>query len=481
MLEELRRRLAALDTERAAAVEAMEAAATPAGSEERSLTPEEDAAFTEARQAVLDIDERAVTLEAEIADLEKIEARTAATANRAPFNVNPGRSKESPYGEVRADTPHTEIRGRVEAAIETERGLTQDEQGHVMELVETLDRGEDHGDRLARHIIATGRPEYRSAFGKIMSNHSELLTPEESRAVTEARAASLTGNAGGFAVPYVIDTTIIDTNAGSVNPMRQIATVKSITTNVWQGVSSAGVTASWDGEAGEVSDDAPTLADPSITAHKAQAFVPYSIEAGEDWVGMEADVRAMFARAKDNLEAAAHFTGSGSSQPIGIVTALDGGSSEVAPDTAEVFSEIDLYALETALPARYRTNAAFTANKAIYQLVRQFANSDGPDLWVRLGAGQPAELIGYPAHEASAMDSGFNPAASADNFIIILGDFSNYYIVDRVGMSVELVPHLFATGNNRPSGQRGLYAYWRTGADSVNDDGFRMLNVATTA
>jgi hypothetical protein len=28
-------------------------------------------------------------------------------------------------------------------------------------------------------------------------------------------------------------------------------------------------------------------------------------------------------------------------------------------------------------------------------------------------------------------------------------------------MDVELIPHLFATANNRPSGQRGLYAYWR--------------------
>ena len=170
-----------------------------------------------------------------------------------------------------------------------------------------------------------------------------------------------------------------------------------------------------------------------------------------------------------------------SNQPIGIVTALDGGDSEVAPTTAETFAVADLYKVEEALPARYRQRAVWVANKAIFNDVRQFGTADSHALWERLGAGQPAQLLGYNTYEASAMDDGFDAAATADNFILILGDFSNYYIIDRVGMSVELIPHLFATANNLPSGRRGLFAYWRVGADSVNDGGFRMLNIATTA
>jgi HK97 family phage major capsid protein len=121
------------------------------------------------------------------------------------------------------------------------------------------------------------------------------------------------------------------------------------------------------------------------------------------------------------------------------------------------------------------------ANKAIYQLVRQFDTAGGAGLWERIGAGQPAELLGYPAYEASAMDGSWNAAATANNYIMVLGDFSSYVIVDRVGMSVELVPHLFATGNNRPSGQRGFWAWWRTGADSVDDGAFTLLDLPTTA
>ena len=65
----------------------------------------------------------------------------------------------------------------------------------------------------------------------------------------------------------------------------------------------------------------------------------------------------------------------------------------------------------------------------------------------------------------------------ATKLMLIVGDFDNYVIADRVGMSVELIPHLFATGNNRPSGQRGLFAFYRVGADSVNDGGFAILDV----
>lgn len=483
MLEQLRARLAELHESRATAITAMEAATAPAETESRSLTADEDTAFTEARSQVLAIDADIESVSAQVDELEQIEARSAALAERAPFNVNAGRTKEDPYGEVRYDTGTAELRGRVGRALETERGLSDEERSTVEALVARVDQGEDHGDRLARHIIATGRPEYRTGFSKVMSGHPEMVLPEEARALQEARAASLTGNAGGFAVPYTIDTTIIDTGAGSVNPMRQIATVKSITTNKWTGVSSAGVTASYKAEAAQVGDNAPTLAAPTIDAERADAFVPFSIEVGQDWVGMESDIRAMFQVAKDDLEAVKFFTGagSGSEEPTGIVTALDGTASEVAPGTAETFASGDVYALETALPAKHRTRASWTANKAIYNSIRQFDTNGGSAMWERIGAGQPSQLLGYSAYEASAMDGAFDAAADADNFLLILGDFSKYYIVDRIGMSVELVPHLFATANNRPSGQRGLLAMWRNGGGCVDINAFRMLNVATAA
>ena len=41
--------------------------------------------------------------------------------------------------------------------------------------------------------------------------------------------------------------------------------------------------------------------------------------------------------------------------------------------------------------------------------------------------------------------------------------------------------HIVDTANSLPNGNVGRYAYWRTGADSINNSAFRMLDVQTTA
>ena len=78
------------------------------------------------------------------------------------------------------------------------------------------------------------------------------------------------------------------------------------------------------------------------------------------------------------------------------------------------------------------------------------------------------------------MDAAWNVAVTAANHIVVYGDFQNYVIADRVGTRIEFIQHLFGA-NQRPTGQRGWYAYYRVGADSVLDSAFRMLNLATTA
>ena len=103
----------------------------------------------------------------------------------------------------------------------------------------------------------------------------------------EARAAMAIGSSttGGAMVPTDLDPTIILTNAGSSNVIRNAAREVTITAgNVWHGVSSDGVTISWDSEGSEVSDDSPTLAAPSITAHQAQGLVRGSVQVWDDAV-----------------------------------------------------------------------------------------------------------------------------------------------------------------------------------------------------
>jgi HK97 family phage major capsid protein len=114
------------------------------------------------------------------------------------------------------------------------------------------------------------------------------------------------------------------------------------------------------------------------------------------------------------------------------------------------------------------------ANNAFYNEMRQDSATQNA-FWEGIGGDRPATLLGRPVYESEDMDSVVG--AGEENYMAIIGDFSNYVIADRMGMQVETIPHLFGTPNNRPTGNRGFFAMARTGADSVNDGAFSMLNV----
>jgi hypothetical protein len=105
-----------------------------------------------------------------------------------------------------------------------------------------------------------------------------------------------------------------------------------------------------------------------------------------------------------------------------------------------------------------------------------FSEIGSPDLPRRIiGRKDPdfSALMMAPAYESSQLDGTVD--AAQNNYILVYGDLKQYYCVDRVGATIELVPHLFGA-NRRPTGQRGLLLWFRTGGDLVNPDAVRVLN-----
>src|SRR6185437_4784085 len=92
------------------------------------------------------------------------------------------------------------------------------------------------GRGIAEHILTTGSEEYQEAFAAYLARPSENM---------QRTALSLTNVNGGYLLPFVLDPTIILTNASSANPWRRISNVKTTTSNTWNGVNSAGVNAAW--------------------------------------------------------------------------------------------------------------------------------------------------------------------------------------------------------------------------------------------
>jgi HK97 family phage major capsid protein len=290
------------------------------------------------------------------------------------------------------------------------------------------------------------------------------------------RAMSIgTTTEGGFAVPEQLDPQIVWLDAGTLNAVRRIARVVTATGDNWEGLTGTPGTWSWDAEAAEVSDDSATIGRPAVPIHMARGFIPFSIEVQGDYPGFMEDMRTALVRGRDTLEGDTHIDGTGSGQPTGITVALAGGAREIDTATSVVFAIADVFTTQETLAARYRSNATWLMHNAIGNAVRQFDTAGGAALWERIGADRPAQLLGRPVVESEEMDS---DPATAGQEIAVFGDFSNYVIADRIGMNVELVPHLFSTTTNLPDGQRGLFAYFRSGADSINDLGFVQLQVS---
>jgi HK97 family phage major capsid protein len=367
---------------------------------------------------------------------------------------------------------NSEYRSRALSAIEHMASANDRVRSAATDIVERFD---DNNATLARLALTASSPEYLRAFGKAATNRLHELTIDEQRALEATRALSLTDSAGGYLVPFQLDPTVIITANGSRNDIRRVARQVVATADVWNGVSAGAVSWSWDAEATQVSDDAPTFAQPTIPVYKAAGFVPVSIEALQDMANGAAEIARLLAFGKDVLESAAFATGSGTGQPTGVVTGLVGSGAVTNSATTDTLAVGDLYTLQGALPARYRANASWLATNLFYNRARQFDTAGGSSLWAQLGDDRPALLLGRPAYESEDMDGVIN--AAAENYMAIFGDFENFVIADRIGMTVEFIPHLFGTANGRPTGQRGWYAYYRTGSAVVNTSAFKMLDV----
>lgn len=436
-------------------------------------------------------------IEAKVDLIEELQARSkrveelaAGEQNReagATFSVRAARVQEDIWDltSVRAHsrTPEEESRMLSDNAMRAVEGMRfphtdsnrEDVQGHIENTLERFSENSGEKQAFARHILTCGSPLYRKAFSRVISTGGQvhMLSTEEQRAL------SLTGTQGGFAVPVVLDPTIIPTSNQAVNPWRAIARIETIAgANIWNGVSAGAVVASRDLELEEVSDDSPTLAQPSVTVTKAQAFIgPISFEVSQDWGGLESEMASLIQDAKDVEEATAFATGAGTGvSPQGVLT---GATGTVAAGTAS-FAVANGYALLEALPPRFRPNGSFVANLAQYNRIRQLDTAGGANIWVQnltQGVGNQADgqinatFLGKRAMESSVMASGLTAASK----IMIFGDFRYFLIVDRIGMQVEVIPHMFGATNQRPIGARGLLAYWRNSSRVLSAAAFKTL------
>ncbi len=431
--------------------------------------------------ALAEFDEAKAAYDKAVTRAEKVEAVRAAALD--PRNVERA-VPEAPQVVVKRDVfddieqvvrgyvPASDMKARAATAIEDTRyrGLSDAAKQRATELAE--------GDAgIARHILITGSPAYREAFELVMRHGPEVglaMLDGEQRDAMRAALSNTDAN-GGYSNPWMLDPTIILTNDGTANPIRRISRVVTGTTELWNGLSSAGVTAEWLGEGSAAADKTPTFGQPSVGTVKGAAYIFASYEQEADGQ-VVSQLPRLIQDAKDRLEATAFTTGAGStSAPKGIVTAVAAvTTSRVSPTTGGTFGAVvDTYKVANALPARHAAASTWLANKTTINTIRQADTYGGGAFIANLAMAQPPVLLGQPLYEVSDMTS----TVTTGSNILLAGNFEEYLIYDRVGVQMRYLPVVTDTATGRPTGQAGWFAFWRTGADCLNPAAFRVLQL----
>lgn len=381
-------------------------------------------------------------------------------------------------GRTRRDnSPGGEARSEALRAIEQHGDELTPKAGD--RLTEVIDRDKFGLD--AAYIAAISAPAYERAFSKKLSGVNgaeDVLEADESAAMLavgramSARAMAVgEGKLGGYAVPLTIDPTVLLTNDGAINPLRDLATTTTINTTHWRGVSSAGVKAVFAAEATESEDGSPELGAPEITPERASIWVPFSIEVGQDWGGLSGELQKLFADAKSVKEAETFSIGEGKNNiPEGLIT---GATKLVETATKEVVKIADVYSLQEALAPRWQPKATWLAANAVANQIHRFV-AQGDTSNARIMSDARDEILGKPFREVSTMSV---KSTTKKERVLAYGDVASAFrIVDRIGMSVELVPLVFGE-EGAPSGQRGLYAWFRVGSKVIVPEAVQVLAV----
>jgi HK97 family phage major capsid protein len=284
---------------------------------------------------------------------------------------------------------------------------------------------------------------------------------------------------GGYLAPVEWDRTIAD-RLVLISPMRQIASVQSISTAGFSKLFNLKGTASgWVGEtASRNATNTAEFASVTYTPGEIYANPAATQQMLDDaQVNLEAWLAGEVEQEFAKQEGAAFVNGDGSNKPRGFLTYVDGESNlhpygaieEVPSGHASDVTADAIVDMIHALPSAYTAGARFVMNRTTEGLVRKLKDGQGNYLWQpSFQAGAPATLAGYPVTEMPDM-----PDVAGGAFPIAFGDFRRgYLIVDRVGVRVLRDPY-----TNKPFVQ--FYTTKRVGGGLLDPETIKLMLIGS--
>lgn len=371
-------------------------------------------------------------------------------------------------------------KGEARSELEEKTDRINDELGRLSAAVDELAKKANRPGAPGAEGDEALQAEHKSAWLKWVRKGDDAgLADIEHKAMNVGTPAD-----GGYAVPIQQDRDIMRLLT-DLSPMRQVCRVMTVGTEDYRKLVNLGGTASgWVGETdARPATAGPTLAqlkpsfgelyaNPEVT-QKALDDIFFNVE-GE----LSQDISESFAV----LEGKAFLSGTGTNQPVGLLTAKTSAEADsarafgtvqhIATGVADNFPAKDpadiLIDLIYSMKAGYRTGAQFMVNSMTLAAMRKWKDGQGNYIWQpAIQNGQPGSIFGYGYVTNEDM-----PSAGAGAIPVVFANFQQAYtIFDRVGIRSLRDPY-----TNKPF--VGFYTTKRVGSMIANTQAVKFLKCA---
>lgn len=254
------------------------------------------------------------------------------------------------------------------------------------------------------------------------------------------------------------------------SPMRRLASVETISTNVLDVIIEDGkFDAGWVAD-GAARDDTetPKLQSKKISVHElyaqpkaTQRLLDDSAINLESWLNER--LQDSFVRAENK----SFFQGNGENQPVGILHYGEEAVERVKVAEDGKIEPEDILNLINSLDESYLANASLVMHRSTLCEIQKLQDENGRFIWQpSISDSQPQTLFGVPVVCSSDM-----PVFKEGNLAMALGDFkAAYKIVDRSGIIMMRDPY-----TEKPFVK--FYAVKRVGGDLVNGNALKFLKM----
>lgn len=193
-------------------------------------------------------------------------------------------------------------------------------------------------------------------------------------------------------------------------------------------------------------------------------------------IDMEAYIRDRMAYKFAIPEEQAFINGNGSQQPLGLLS--DTSVTAVTTATSLTVTGDDIIRWIYELPSSYAQtpDTYILTSRAFLRKVRQMKDGIGQYVWQPgIQNGMPNMIMDTRYVTSDRFDDGIDGATDAweaNAQIAVVGDFSNYWIVDALNMEIQMLDQLYAEYN-----QIGYIGRKETDGRVILPEAFRILKV----